>query len=137
MDLVTLHIFFATLGFVFMSGTFLQGLLFFYHERRLKLKRWDPSLTYLPSLLLNEKWALLLLRSGFVFLTVVLITGAMLLGHQRLSVPWGLLHFNLSMISWILYAIVLQKRWLGFGGRKILLLSFLGFVSLTASLLWN
>jgi len=135
--LILSHILFASLSFILMAGVFVLGIAFLIHEKRLKEKKWDALALNLPPLLLNEKSALNWLRLGFIFLTIVLITGSMLMGRVRISFPWGVLHVLLAMTAWAIYAIVMQRRWMGANGRKILLLSMLGFVTLISSFLWS
>ncbi|OGQ04740.1 MAG: hypothetical protein A3F82_08220 [Deltaproteobacteria bacterium RIFCSPLOWO2_12_FULL_44_12] len=137
MTLIKLHIFFAIFSFVFMLGAFVLGLIFLFHEKRLKSKNWVIFMSRLPPLLLNEKLALNWLRFGFFMLTAVLVTGAMLTHSWKSLLPWQILHGVLALVSWGIYAVILNRRWVGVGGKKILLLSFLGFATLTILFLWN
>ena len=113
------------------------GLSFWLHERRLKEKKLDALTFNLPPLMLNEKLALNLLKIGFVFLTLVLISGSMLLSHVVLSIGQRAWHIAFAIVAWTVYALVLNRHWTGVRGKKILLLSFLGFASLAALILWN
>lgn len=135
--LVFIHILFALLSLLLLLGAFILGMAFLVHEHRLKIKKWDSLTMSLPPLLLNEKQALILLRLGFSMLTLVLITGALLLGQLISFFPWQSFHLILALLAWMIYALILNRRWLGVEGRKIVLLSFLGFVSLAALFLWN
>ena len=135
--LIFVHVLFASLGLFFMLSSAILGVVFWLHERRLKNKKWDMLTQNLPPLLLNEKKALALLRLGFAALTIVLITGSVLLGRFERLMPQKTFHIVLALAAWMIYALVINRRWLGVQGRKILLLSFLGFVSLAALFLWN
>lgn len=130
------HIVCAGVAMLFISGSFLLGIAFFLQERGLKLKKWNLLSLGLPPLLLNEIIARFWLRFGFVFLTIVLMTGVILLRNFSFSFK-PVFHVFLALISWTFYAFALNRRWTWFGGRKILLLSFFGFVSLAITFLWN
>ena len=131
------HLVSALLSLVFLFGCFVLGLSFWLHERRLKEKKLDALTFNLPPLMLNEKLALNLLKIGFVFLTLVLISGSMLLSHVVLSIGQRAWHIAFAIVAWTVYALVLNRHWTGVRGKKILLLSFLGFASLAALILWN
>ncbi len=135
--LLLLHLFFALMSVVLLFGCFILGIVFWLHERRLKAKKIDALALNLPPLLLNEKRALNFLKVGFVCLTFVLITGSMLLTHVDLSFGQKGWHIALAIVAWGFYAVAVNRRWLGPMGHKILLLSFLGFFSLAALILWN
>jgi len=131
------HILFAALTLLLMLGSSLLGCVFLIHEQRLKSKKLDSLSQSLPPLLLNEQKAFQWLRFGFISLTLVLITGSFLFQQMATSFPKGIFHIVLALIAWILYAVVLNRRHKGLHGRKILLLSFLGFLSLIGLYLWN
>lgn len=133
--LIFLHIFSSGLAFVLMVGNFGLGVGFLIHEKNLKTRPGEAVSFLLPPLLLNEKYANILLRIGFVLLTFVLLTGSMLVFKESRPNAVTVLHIPLALTSWIFYAFVLNRHWTG--GRKILLLSFIGFVSLTFAYLWT
>lgn len=137
MSLLSLHIIAAVASLLFMLGAFILGALFLFHEKRMREKRWGAWMVYLPSLLLNEQTALIWLRLGFFLLTFVLLTGSMLLGRGTPVSVWQGVHIFLAFASWMIYAVVLNRRWVGSRGRRILLLSFLGFASLSLLFLWK
>jgi len=128
--LTALHVVLAVLALVFMIGNLVLGVVFFIHERSLKQKKWEALSVSLPPLLLNERSALAWLRLGFIFLTLVLLTGSMLAIKKPLFLSWEIFHIALSLVAWTLYLTVLNRR-------KILLLSLAGFVSLGLAYLWT
>ncbi|MDO8527047.1 MAG: cytochrome c biogenesis protein CcsA [Deltaproteobacteria bacterium] len=136
-SLLMLHIAAAGLSFLFMLGNFVLGLAFVLQERKFRLKTWNPSSFNFPPLVSNEKRAFLWMKIGFTLLTIVLITGSMWVSQRGITSLGEALHVFVALIAWAIYAIVLNGRWTGFEGRRMLLLSFLGFVSLTSLFLWK
>lgn len=135
--LISFHIVFAGLALIFLLGSFCLGLAFLIHERNLKIKKWDTFAISLPPLLPSEKKGAVWLRIGFVWLTLVLISGSLLLYKQPQLFSKEFVHIMLALAAWGFYATGLNRRWLAPQGKKILLLSLLGFVSLGAAYLWN
>lgn len=134
--LVAAHLFFVVLSFLFFFGGLLLGIVVWVHERKLKTKQWDSFSLSLPPLVRNEKKVVLWLRLGLVFLTLVLLSGVMLMKIQALSAR-SAVHIGLAFIFWIFYAVkVLQKKGM-LRGANLLLLSLAGFVSLFSLFLWN
>ncbi|MBI4224530.1 MAG: hypothetical protein HY609_06305 [Deltaproteobacteria bacterium] len=129
--LITVHILLAVATLVLLIGNLVLGLSFWIQGWSLKQKKWEALSWRLPPLLLNEKWASLFLRLGFVFLTLVLISGAFL----RLEVTPA--HILLALAAWGFYGWMVPKRAGTLSGRKMVLLSGLGFVSLWIAYLWN
>lgn len=134
---LTLHIIFASLSFLFMLGALLLGMVFWVHRALLRKKSFSDFSLSLPPLFLNEKKALVWGRLGFLFLTFVLLSGASLLKPHFALWGWEALHIHFALLAWIFYAIVLNRKFSGAEGNKMLLLGVLGFVSLGFSLLWN
>lgn len=128
--LMAVHVGLAILSLVFLLGNFCLGVAFMIHERNLKRKKLDSFTMHLPPLLFSEKRGRLFLHIGFVFLSLVLLSGS------ALGVGGKLLHLIFALLAWGLYASLLNRRWLGTGGRKMALLSLLGFVSLAFATLW-
>lgn len=126
-----LHILLASCAVLFFIGSFLLGIVFWIHERGLREKKWGFLVLNLPPLVLNEQSARHWLRIGFVLLSLVLISGALLLSRAPT------IHVVLAILSWLAYALVLNRSWSRFGSGKILLLSALGFVTLVGAYLWN
>lgn len=129
------HVGLAGAASFFMFGNLGFGLAFVLQERNLKQKKWENLFWYLPPLLTNERLALAWLRIGFFLLTMVLISGAFLVGEVT-RIHW--MHVGLALIAWVFYLLLLERRFGGGRrGQKILLLSLLGFVSLAAAYLWT
>lgn len=135
--LISFHIVFAGLALIFLLGSFCLGLAFLIHERNLKTKKWGHFAISLPPLLPSERKAAVWLRIGFVWLTLVLITGSLLVFEHPHLFSKEFMHIALALAAWGFYAAGLNRRWLAPQGRKILLLSLLGFVSLGVAYLWT
>lgn len=134
--LVTAHLFFVVLSFLFFFGGLLLGIVLWVHEKKLKTKKWDPFSLSLPPLVRNEKKVVLWLRLGLVFLTLVLVSGVMLMPMRILSARFAV-HVGLALFFWIFYAVrVVQQEGI-VRGVNLLLLSLAGFVSLLSLFLWN
>lgn len=129
--LLTLHILLAIIALVLVMGNFVLGISFWIEGWGLKQRKWETLSWRLPPLLLNEKLAIWFLHLGFLFLTLVLISGALL----KAQTAWA--HILLALAAWGLYGWMLSKRAGPLSGRKMVLLSGLGFVSLFSAYLWN
>lgn len=127
---VFLHVFLAVLTFIFMLANLGLGFAFLFHERNLKQKKWEALAMAMPPLWLNKKLAFHLLRFGFALLTLVLVSGA-LLAWKGSGV-----HIVFAFLAWLFYFFILMRGRENLQGRKIVLLSLLGFVSLAAAYLW-
>lgn len=133
---LTFHVLTATLALLLMLGNFILGGIFLIQEWELKTKRSEIWGWPLPPLRVGEQTALTMLQLGFFFLTLVLISGAVPMSRGALP-PLGWFHIALALLAWLLYALVLNRRWLAVQGKRILLLSTLGFVSLSFAYLWT
>lgn len=129
--LTTLHILLAVAALVLCIGNLVLGISFWIQGWGLRNKKWGTLGWRFPPLLLNEKLARGCLRAGFVFLTLVLISGAFL---QKAAPP---AHIFLALAAWGFYGWMLPRHPGPLSGRKMVLLSALGFVSLISAYLWN
>ena len=131
------HICLASFTLVMMLAGLLWGGFFWYKEKLLREKRWDVLSLRLPPLLTSEKIARGLLQLGFVVLTIVFATGLFLSDLREISVSWNLFHLITAVICWGVYAFAVTRRLTGLRARKILGLSFIGFLSLLSLFLWS
>lgn len=131
------HICLASFTLVMMLAGLLWGGCFWYKERALRGKRWDTLSLRLPPLLTSEKIVRRLLQFGFVFLTIVFVTGLFLFDLRDISFSWRLVHLGVAVVCWGIYAVAVSRRLTGLRGSQILGLSMLGFISLASLFLWS
>ena len=127
---VYIHVILVLLGnaaFALASST---ALMYLIQERQLKSKKPGAFYYRLPSLELLDRLSYRFLSVGFPLLTLGLITGAIWAGYA-----WGSYwqwdpKQTWSLITWVIYAVLLQARVSsGWGGRKAAILSIVGFFS--------
>lgn len=107
---------------------FVTTLIFFYLQRRLKLRRPAARWIVLPSLPAIERTIVHLLLLGFFALTVTLATGAFL--------GSGTGHGWWSIVAWGIYGLVLHGHyWQGRRAQRWLILSCAGFAVIVGSFL--
>lgn len=124
-----IHTIFSFLGNAIFFLGFIISLLYLSTERRIKNKRISVFRIEVPSLETLDNLNQICLSLGFPMLTVGIITGSLWAGRA-----WGS-HWNWdpketwSLITWIVYAIVihnrLQKGWIG---RKTAYMMIIGFL---------
>lgn len=134
---VRAHLVFAGLSFLFFASALLVGIVAFVLEKRLKNKQMDVFSLSLPPLMVSEKKVRLWLRLGFVFLTLVLMSGAFLLKQTAMPRAMEGGHILLALAAWGLYGWLLRRKGESLHSKNLLLLSATGFVSLFALLLWK
>jgi ABC-type uncharacterized transport system permease subunit len=104
------HIVISLLAYSLLAIAAIQALLYVYQERQIK-KRTNPAmLTALPPLQTMELLLFRLVSSGFVILTLTLLTGAVfsqeIFGHAFAFKH----HTILAIFGWLVYATLLLKR---------------------------
>ncbi|MBU1627018.1 c-type cytochrome biogenesis protein CcsB, partial [bacterium] len=124
----TMLCFISYAGFI---QTFGLGVMYLLQERQLKRK--NPSQIYhrLPSLQVLDHVGYNMLRLGFIFLTLGIVSGSVWAKDA-----WGA-YWNWdpkevwTLITWLIYATVLHARAIsGWRGKKAAYLSIAGFISL-------
>ena len=130
------HVTLALLGYAVFGLAFSASLLYLLQERQLKTKKVLVLFRRLPSLETLDELNYRSLSWGFPLLTLGILSGAVWAEYA-----WG--HFwiweprlVLSAITWVLYALLLHYRTVGWRGRRaatltivcfaVLLISFLG-----------
>ncbi len=129
------HVAPAFLGYAVFAVAFCLSLAYLLQERQLKSKRMGDLFRRLPSLETLDTLNYRFVALGFALFTVAIVTGSLLARHV-----WGHLWSwepvqVLSVLTWLLYACLLQARSIGWRGRKAATLTIAGFVLVLASFL--
>ena len=134
------HIAFAFLGQAPFAVAGIVAVVYLIQERRLKSKRrrltkTGTGLTKLPALEILDNVSLRLIQLGFPFMAVGLLTG--LVYSKEVTGAywnWGLLN-TVSVLVWILFAMLLHFRMtIGWRGKKAALLTLMGVTATLAVL---
>jgi cytochrome c-type biogenesis protein CcsB len=129
------HVAPAFLGYAIFAVAFCLSLIYLLQEKQLKAKRKSDLFRRLPSLetldTLNHRFV----TWGFALFTIGIITGS-LLAKETWGALWSWQPVELgSVITWILYALLLHARTTGWRGRKAAALTIVGFIVLVVSFL--
>jgi cytochrome c-type biogenesis protein CcsB len=127
------HIAPAFLGYAVFALAACVSLVYLLHERQLKAKR--RGRLRLPSLEALDELNYRCVAWGFALFTIGIVTGSLLA-----KVAWGAFWSwepvqVLSVLAWLLYAVLLQARTLGWRGRRAATLTLVGFALLIVSLI--
>ena len=111
-----------------MIGT-LQALLLAVQDKFIKSKQISKVIDILPPLQIMEQLLIQIIVIGFFLLSLSLTTGIMFIDNLF---EQHLIHkTTLSMLAWMVYAILLWGRWsLGWRGRRITRWVLVGFIIL-------
>jgi cytochrome c-type biogenesis protein CcsB len=129
------HTVFSFLGNAAFVVAFLVSVVYLLTERTIKKKRFSAVLERFPSLETLDALNYRLMSYGFPFLTAGIITGSLWAG-----LAWGSYWSwdpkeTFSLITWIVYAILLHNRLtMGWRGRKTAYMMILGFVLILTTL---
>jgi cytochrome c-type biogenesis protein CcsB len=129
------HTVFAFLGNAIFFLSFFVSLIYLMAERRIKRKSLTMAARF-PPLETLDAINYKCMAYGFPFLTVGIITGSIWAGFA-----WGSYWSwdpkeTLSLITWIVYAILLHNRLaMGWRGRKTAYMMILGFLSIVVTFL--
>jgi cytochrome c-type biogenesis protein CcsB len=128
------HVAPAFLGYAILVLASCVSLVYLLQERRLKAKR--PSrLRRLPSLETLDELNYRCVAWGFALFTIGIVTGS-LLAKATWGAFWSWEPVQvLSMLAWLVYAVLLQARSLGWRGRRAATLTLAGFALLLVTLL--
>ena len=129
------HVTLAFLGNAVFCVAFFASLIYLFQEKQLKGKKIGGFFRHLPSLETLDNLNYRSLSWGFPLLTLGIVSGAVWAQHA-----WG--HFwiweprpVLSLVSWVLYALLLHYRSVGWRGRRAATLTILCFTILAVSFL--
>ncbi len=127
---IKLHVTFALLAYSLLSVAALLAILLALQERALRRHRLDSGLIRaLPPLTLTESLLFRLIGTGFVFLTLTLVSGVLFvddlfaqhLAHKTI----------LSIASWLVFGVLLFGRWRwGWRGGRAVRLTLIGMTVL-------
>jgi cytochrome c-type biogenesis protein CcsB len=129
------HVAPAFLGYAVFAVAFCLSLIYLLQEKQLKAKRKGDLFRRLPSLETLDELNHRFVTWGFALFTVGLITGS-LLAKESWGELWSWEPVEVcSLITWILYAVLLHARSVGWRGRKAATMTILGFAVLVVSFL--
>jgi cytochrome c-type biogenesis protein CcsB len=124
------HIAPAFLGYAILALACGLSVAYLLQERQLKAKRLGGLFRRLPSLETLDQLNHRFVTVGFVLFTVAILTGAVL-AKTVWGAFWSWEPVQVwSAATWLLYAILLHTRTVGWRGRKAATLTILGFAVL-------
>jgi cytochrome c-type biogenesis protein CcsB len=127
------HVTLAFLGNAVFALAFATSLLYLFEDNRLKAKRPSQLRRLFPSLEKLDDLNYRLLAWGFPLLTLGIVTGA-IWAHFAWGHFWSWEAREIwSLVTWVLYALLLHGRSVGWRGRRAATLTILGFAVLLAS----
>lgn len=129
------HVAPAFLGYAILVVASGVSVLYLLQERQLKSKRARRLAQRMPSLETLDALNYRCVAWGFALFTIGIVTGSILS-----KVAWGTFWSwepvqILSLLAWLLYALLLQTRSIGWRGRRAATLTLAGFVILVVSFL--
>lgn len=129
------HVAPAFLGYAILVVASGVSGLYLFQEKQLKSRRPPRLAQRMPSLETLDALNYRCVAWGFALFTIGIITGSILA-----KVAWGTFWSwepvqILSIIAWLLYAVLLQTRSFGWRGRRAATLTLAGFVLLVVSFL--
>ena len=129
------HVVPAFAGYAVLAVAFCLSLTYLLQEHQLKGKSRGGWFRRLPSLETLDNLNFRFVSWGFGLLTIGLITGSFL-AREQWGELWSWEPVQIwSLITWLLYALLLHARTVGWRGRKAARLTVVGFVVLVASFL--
>ena len=127
------HVAPAFLGYAILALASCISLVYLLQERQLKAKRRNRF--RLPSLETLDDLNYRCVAWGFALFTIGIVTGS-LLAKAAWGTFWAWEPVQvLSVLAWLLYAVLLQARSIGWRGRRAATLTLVGFALLVVSLI--
>ncbi|HSP96814.1 MAG TPA: cytochrome c biogenesis protein CcsA [Candidatus Dormibacteraeota bacterium] len=127
------HVAPAFLGYAIFALASCVSLVYLLQERQLKAKR--RGRFRLPSLETLDDLNYRCVAWGFALFTIGIVTGS-LLAKAAWGTFWSWEPVQvLSVLAWLLYAVLLQARSIGWRGRRAATLTLVGFALLVVSLI--
>jgi len=134
-NLLGFHVTSALLGYSAFAISAVYGFLYIMLYHHIKSNRFGVIYDNLPNLEKLEQMATVSVITGFLLLTVAIIVGVVWL-------PRAFEHYSYfdpklvgTIVIWLMYGVgLLAKRSIGWQGRKIMVLSIVGFVVTMLSL---
>jgi ABC-type uncharacterized transport system permease subunit len=128
---VPVHLVSATVSVGLFAMAFVVGAWLYRQDVRLKRHHITPETLRMPAIGHLAKVLSILLSIGWVMLTVVLATGAIMFTMQGQSLWSAGRHWVWAIIAWALYAVVLNSRLMQRRrARRGILLSLFGFAAI-------
>ncbi|MCN4143848.1 MAG: cytochrome c biogenesis protein CcsA [Thiohalomonas sp.] len=126
------HILLSLLAYGFLAISEGQAILLLVQTHYLKSKKPGGFIRSLPALQSMERLLFQMIKVGFILLTLALLSGFIFLDN---ILAQHLVHKTvLSMVAWLLFAILLWGRWhFGWRGKKAIQFTFGGFFFLMLS----
>ncbi|HEY2394675.1 MAG TPA: cytochrome c biogenesis protein CcsA [Rudaea sp.] len=126
---IKLHVVFALISYSVLSIAALLAILLALQERAMRLRRFGGLASALPPLTLTESLVFQLIGTGFVLLSVTLISGILFVDNLFAQ---HLIHKTvLSIAAWAVFGTLLFGRWrYGWRGRRAVRLILIGMVLL-------
>jgi cytochrome c-type biogenesis protein CcsB len=129
------HIAPAFLGYAVFAVAFCLSVTYLLQERQLKRKRKGGLFRRLPSLETLDNLNYRFVTWGFALFTIGILTGSFL-AREIWGALWSWEPVQIwSAVTWLLYAVLLHARTVGWRGRKAARLTILCFAVLAASFL--
>jgi cytochrome c-type biogenesis protein CcsB len=127
------HTSFAVLGDAAFAFAFIVSIMYLIQERQLKTKRLGAIFHRLPSLDIMDTLGYKALTFGWPLFTLGMITGSIWANSA-----WGTYWSwdpkeTWSLITWVIYLVLLHLRTIGWRGRKMAFLSIIGFAFVLVS----
>lgn len=127
------HTSFAVLGDSAFAFAFIVSVMYLIQERQLKAKHLGAIFHRLPSLDIMDTLGYKALTFGWPLFTLGMITGSIWANSA-----WGTYWSwdpkeTWSLITWVIYLVLLHLRTIGWRGRKMAFLSIAGFVFVLVS----
>ncbi len=124
-----LHILFSLFAFSVLTIAAIQSILLFNQERHLRKAQFDNMTRALPPLNDSERFLFQTISIGFILLSVALLTGFLFLENMFQQ---HIAHKTiLSILAWVLFAVLLWGRWkFGWRGQMAVRWTLGGFVFL-------
>lgn len=128
---VPLHLAAATVSAGLFVMALVVGIWLFMQDRRLKRHQITPETLRMPAIGNLANVLSGLLSAGWVLLTIVMATGAVMVVMQGRPVWAAGRHWMWAVVAWALYAVVLHSRLLRHRrARRGILLSLFGFLAI-------
>jgi cytochrome c-type biogenesis protein CcsB len=128
------HVAPAFLGYAIFALAFFVSVVYLLQEHQLKAKR-RGVFRRLPSLETLDHLNYRFVAWGFALITIGIVTGS-LLAKAMWGAFWSWEPVQiLSVLAWLLYAVLLQTRASGWRGRRAATLTIVGFALLVVSFL--
>lgn len=125
----TAHILVSIFSYALLTISTIQALLYAYQEKQLKKRTAPALLMALPPLQTMEQLLFRLVATGFILLTLTLLSGAFF-SQEIFGQPFEFKHHTvLAIMGWFVFAILLFKRFTsGLRGSHAVVWTIVGFL---------